>query len=67
MAKSNETERLTLTVDEAGKALGLSRCGAYEAVARGEIPSVKVGRRILVPRAALERMLDVHSTSSAQA
>lgn len=57
MNKQSEVGRLTLTVAEAGEALGLSRCGAYEAVSRGEIPSVRIGRRILVPRAALERML----------
>jgi excisionase family DNA binding protein len=54
-----EEKRLTLTVDEAAEILGLSRAFAYEAVRRGEIPSIRIGRRILVPRAALERLLDV--------
>lgn len=52
-------ERLTMTVDEAAAALGISRAFAYEAVTRNEIPHVRIGRRILVPRAALERMLGV--------
>lgn len=51
------TERLTLTVEEAAATLGISRAFAYEAVSRGEIPSIRIGRRVLVPRAALERML----------
>ena len=51
-------ERLTLTVQETAKLLGLSRSLAYEAVRNGQIPSVKVGHRILIPRVALERMLD---------
>jgi excisionase family DNA binding protein len=50
-------ERLTLTVEEAGTLLGISRAFAYEAVNRGDIPSIRIGRRILVPKAALERML----------
>lgn len=51
-------ERLTLTVEEAATALGLSRAFAYEAARRGEIPSIRIGRRILIPRAALQRLLD---------
>ncbi len=50
--------RKTLTVDETASALGISRNAAYEGVRRGEIPSIRVGRRLLVPRAALERMLE---------
>ncbi len=46
-----------MTVEEAASALGISRAFAYEAVTRNEIPHVRIGRRILVPRAALERML----------
>jgi excisionase family DNA binding protein len=49
--------RLTMTVEEAAVALGISRAFAYEAVTRNEIPHVRIGRRILIPRAALERLL----------
>lgn len=49
--------RLTLTVEEAAATLGISRAFAYEAVRRGEIPSIRIGRRILVPYAALDRLL----------
>jgi excisionase family DNA binding protein len=52
------TDKLTLTVEEVAKALHVSRTLAFQAVHRGEIPSIRVGRRILVPRAALERMLE---------
>ena len=38
--------------------LGVSRCAIYAAAARGELPTLKVGRRILVPKAALDRFLD---------
>lgn len=52
------TDRMTLTVCEAAKALGVSRNIAYDAVATGKIPSVRIGTRILIPRAALEKMLN---------
>ncbi len=44
-------ERLTFTVDEVARLLGISRSGAYDSIARGEIPSLNIGRRVLVPRA----------------
>ena len=47
----------TITVSEAALELGISRNGAYEAAKRGEIPTVKIGRRVLVPREAIDRML----------
>ena len=53
----NETERKTLTIPEAAKALGIGRNAGYEAARRGEIPTIRIGKRLLVPRAALERML----------
>jgi excisionase family DNA binding protein len=49
---------LTLTVPEAGRRLGLSRNGAYEAAARGDLPTVRIGGRIFVPTRAIEAMLD---------
>lgn len=53
--------RLVFTVEEAATLLGISRSFAYEAVQRGEIPSMRIGKRILVPKAALQRLLDVQS------
>ena len=49
--------RLVLTVEEAADRLTLSRSAAYEGIRRGEIPSIRIGRRVLVPIAALERMV----------
>jgi excisionase family DNA binding protein len=46
-----------MTVDEVAAYLGISRGTAYDGVRRGEIPSLRIGRRILVPRAAIEAML----------
>ncbi len=50
-------ETATLTVEEAARILGISRGVAYEGVRTGEIPSIKIGRRILIPRARLEELL----------
>lgn len=54
---TKKTEKLTLTVDEAAQALGLSRNSCYQAVETKAIPSIRIGKRILIPRFALERLL----------
>jgi excisionase family DNA binding protein len=51
-------ERLTYTLNEAARRLGISRALAYEAAHRGELPVCRIGRRVLVPRAALLRLLE---------
>jgi len=48
---------LVVTVNETAKMLGISRNSAYEGVRRGEIPSIRIGKRLLIPRLALEEML----------
>jgi excisionase family DNA binding protein len=53
-----KSERRTVTVPEAARLLGINPQLAYAAAKRGEIPSIKVGDRVLIPRAALERMLE---------
>ena len=53
-----DKEKLTLTVKEASRVLGISRGLAYSMVKNGEIPSVRFGKRVLVPRRALERLLE---------
>jgi excisionase family DNA binding protein len=47
-----------MTVAEAAVALGIGRTLAYEAVRRGEIPTIRVGRRILVPLAAIRQLVE---------
>ncbi len=49
--------RTTLTIEEISLTLGIGRNTAYQAVRTGEIPSIRIGRRILVPVAAFEKML----------
>ena len=52
------SHKATYTVDEAAEILGVSRNSAYQAVHAGELPAVKIGKRLLVPRIAFEKMLD---------
>ena len=49
--------RTTLTVEETAKVIGISRASAYAAVKDRTLPAVKIGRRLLVARAALEKFL----------
>ena len=55
--KQEPTQKLVFTVEEARKLLGLSRALMYQAVTSGVIPSIRIGRRILIPKALLEQML----------
>jgi excisionase family DNA binding protein len=50
-------ERSTYTIEEVAKMLGIGRSSAYQAVRVGEIPTIRIGRRLLVPRLALEKIL----------
>ena len=50
---------ITISVPEAGQRyFGLCRNAAYEAAARGDLPTIRIGRLLRVPVRALERMLD---------
>jgi excisionase family DNA binding protein len=49
--------RSTLTVSEAGAVVGIARDSAYAAVASGDLPSIRIGKRIVCPVAPLRRLL----------
>ena len=51
-------DRLTLSVEEAANILGISRAFAYQLVAKKELPAVRLGRRIVVPRRAVEALVE---------
>jgi excisionase family DNA binding protein len=57
LATDKTDDRLVYEVPEAGAKLGLPRSGSYAAVKRGEIPSIRIGRLIKVPKAAFDEML----------
>jgi len=60
--KPKANESAVLTVPEAGAKLGLTRNAAYQAAARGEIPVIRFGKLMRVPKVAIERMLTEAST-----
>jgi hypothetical protein len=49
--------RDAFTVEETGKILGISRASAFAAANRGDIPTIRIGKRLIVPRRGLEKML----------
>ncbi|MBA7466789.1 hypothetical protein ES707_01981 [subsurface metagenome] len=54
----NESQnKLTITVPEAARMLGISRGLAYEMAREGAIPTLRFGRRVVVPLAAIDRLL----------
>jgi excisionase family DNA binding protein len=57
-------QRITLTVEEVAPLLGLGRTAAYEAARRGQIPSRRLGRRVLIPVPALLEWLGAEDDSA---
>jgi excisionase family DNA binding protein len=55
--ETTKPERRVVTLKEAAAILRISRASAYQAAKTKEIPTIRIGRRLLVPLAALERML----------
>lgn len=53
----------TISVERAGEVLGISRSSAYRAVRAGELPTIRVGRRLLVPTSRLLDLLGITSSS----
>lgn len=52
-------EKLTITVEEAGALLGISRALAYQMANNGQLPVIRCGHRLLVPLKAFQAMLEV--------
>jgi excisionase family DNA binding protein len=59
MLLPDPTNEPTISVERAGQLLGISRGSAYEAVRHGEVPSIRIGHRVVVPTAALLRLLGI--------
>lgn len=55
--KPSPLDQPTMSVEEAGQILGISKDSAYKAVARGEIPTLRLGRRLRVPTEQLKQIL----------
>ena len=52
-----KTPASTMSITEAADTLGIGRTLAYELARTGELPTIRLGRRLVVPRRALERLL----------
>ena len=59
-SRDHGEDRLVFTVAEAGELLGISRAFAYELVARGDLPVIRLGRRRLVPKVALLALVEAN-------
>ena len=60
--KTDTQKQYVLSVPSAGKRyFGLGRSGSYEAARRGDIPTIRIGRKLFVPIVAVERMLETTS------
>jgi len=57
MQANEAKELLVYSVPEAGRLLSLSRATAYTLAAQGIIPTIRLGRRLVVPKVALEKLL----------
>lgn len=55
---NDDDKRLVYEVPEAGAMLGLTRNGSYEAAKRGDIPTIRIGKLLRVPKAAFNKMLE---------
>jgi hypothetical protein len=60
----NDDVRLVMDVPEAGAKLGLGRNASYDAAKRGEIPTIRIGKLLRVPKLAFQRMLDASLKAS---
>ena len=61
---ANRSEDRVKTLDEVASLLRISRGSAYEAAKRNEIPTIRIGRRLLVPSDALERLLSGNTSNA---
>jgi len=60
-------ERMTMTVEEVGKAMGISRPKAYELTERADFPVILIGRRKVVPVDAFRRWMDAQTEQATPA
>jgi len=55
---TDDTPAAVLSVDEAARFLGCDRKTIYGAIASGDLPALKLGRRLFISREVLDRMLN---------
>lgn len=57
MMQASDDDRLAYDIRDVARRLGLGKSAAYAAAARGQIPTIKIGRKLLVSKAALDQLL----------
>jgi excisionase family DNA binding protein len=62
--RSEAEECMVYTVQEAGKLLGLGINASYEAAKRGDIPTIRIGKLLKVPKASFHRLLEEPAKAS---
>jgi excisionase family DNA binding protein len=65
--KGASVEPLLLRVDEAAIVLGIGRTKVFEMLASGDLPAIRIGRCVRVPKDRLERWIDEQSNAQAEA
>jgi len=63
VSDNEQRKRVVMTLAEVASLLRISKNSAYEAARRGEIPTIKIGRRLIVPADAFERLLSGKSAA----
>lgn len=63
-AHTNTVPRSAYSLDEAAQSLGISRRTVYELMARGQLSTITLGRRRLVPAGELERLVTPQEASA---
>ena len=52
-------DSVTLSIDEAAAMLGINRATAYKGARNGQLPAIRVGKKYLIPVAAIHKMLGI--------
>ncbi len=55
----SDSQPLLLSVGQAARLLGVGTTLCWEMVHSGQLPSIRLGRRVLIPRAAVERLAHI--------
>ena len=61
-----QVERLTITVDEAAELLGISRALAYDMARTGKLPALRFGKRFVIPKKAIENLMQQAEKTATQ-
>lgn len=64
VSKDRDDTCLVYEVPEAGAMIGLTKNGSYRAAASGDLPTIRIGRLLKVPKAAFHRMLESPAKAS---